>query len=171
MIGKCLSWFAFLSVAALGGCATQVGVTGGPRKPPQSTALATVFVIDGLEGPRLGSGELVVVGNAPIGVLNRRQYTWFQIQPGKVQLVISDPNRPSRRLASRAVDVEGGKYYYFRYIVPQSNLLSIVEMVNALKSPPPEIANYNSEDLRPISPEVASVLIDAYEAAGNQMQK
>lgn len=158
---------ATATMALLCGCATSMPSAGMNPTAPAVADKATFYVIDDLAGARIAGGEILVVNGQEIGALNRRQYTWFQITPGEVKISVNDPAATTHKLASRLIQAEGGKTYYIRYLVHQSNMPPIVELVNSLSNPGKHDDSYHSEDLGLIREEVGKILISGDDLVGN----
>ena len=103
-----------LSLALLfSGCALLV-----PEKKyqfaPTNLQQATIYVFH--DRPEtVGSSDVVVANGSPIARLSRRQYTWFYVNPGTLDLRIVDRSHPDRVLASGYLPVVAGRSYYIRF--------------------------------------------------------
>lgn len=98
----------------LAGCSTTSSPKGKPQFAPTNLRQATIYVFDDLPGV-VGPGEVVVANGTPIGPLSRRQYTWFYVRPGLLDLRITDRLNGTRTLARGTLPVQAGRSYYIRY--------------------------------------------------------
>jgi hypothetical protein len=135
---------------------------------PSSKTLATIYVFDDLQGGRMGNGEILLVNGQAIGSLDRREYTWFQVPAGTVELSLTDP--VSEVLARRPLDVSAGQTYYVRYQVQFSGMPPIVDLVNSFKDRPGYKPAFHPEDLATVSTEAGAVYVGSDTLVGNHLQ-
>lgn len=107
----------FALILLLGGCAsTNTSPKGKPQFAPGNLREATIYVIDDLPGiSPAGPREVIMVNGRPVGTLDPRQYTWFYVRPGTLDISMNDPQCVNRVMAGTRVNVEEGRSYYFSY--------------------------------------------------------
>jgi hypothetical protein len=70
---------------------------------------------DDVGGIALGSGEIVLVNGTTVGVVSRRQFTWFYLSPGTMDISMNAPEMTSHKMSAQRFLVDAGKAYFVRY--------------------------------------------------------
>jgi len=160
---------ACLFVVLFSGCAS-VPAGNKPRLAPRNTRQATVYLINGIGGIKVG-GEMMAINGVKAGTLDRREYTWFYATPGTLRLSFNDPMMTGRALSARTFDLAAGKTYFIKYDIsgsPQNDASLLFEAVTGASRGKD---NFKPEDIQPISEAEASRMIESFKLVGNEVTK
>lgn len=156
----------FVVALFFAGCASAIPPGTKPSYAPVEQTKATVYIIDGLRGMNVGTGEIVFVNGERVGPLSRRQYTWLHVKPGVMDVSMNDPAIKSRKMAARRFTVEAGMVYYVLYEIEtiESDGALLAEILSGASH---DAVEFRAEDLTLISPDRGAELINTRKLVGN----
>ena len=156
-----------LAAVFLPACATTIPAGNKPRTAPKRNDKATVYVIDDLGGINIGPGEIVVVNGKAVSVLSRREYTWFYVAPGTMDISMNDPAIKSRKMSARRWEVDAGKSYYVRYKIAsyRSDGALLGDIITGAGN---NAVEFSAEDLLMIPEPAAQSIMQGHKLVGSQ---
>ena len=101
--------FIIIITMLLTACSSSptIPATDKQKVAPNEANRSTIYVFDDVGG--MFGGGLIVANGKTVGKIGGRNYTWFQVTPGKLKLSMNDPGIKSRKMSARVLNVQAGK--------------------------------------------------------------